>query len=803
MRAYTFTNVAQYVVALRAATSDGTWASGREIAAAWVNEHGTVVPPEIVGRWGRALQVGITDGRVVSRREGRAVVYAPADGVDALRAHTGSDLMRVETAVARAVERHGGAVSLEGIEDEIASDPALAMKTNATPIASRVVRLAEQGRIRRVQGPQLDAAGRWYYTTLAGASRIAPVMEFSLDRRVRAIRAIWRAGDGRPFTTRAIAGFSEERDSLAITEDTVYGWTNALQHLERKGWLCQIKHKPSDWHARWVIADEWEALPEDERERRLLDALGRTIEAPGGRDEEEAERESRSSRSTDAMATLSPALRIDVGQASRAQDIRTLAQLAIRRRVEGITCPSERGHLAARPLTLVELAKTRQQHRRLLPARHALINAVHEATRVRADMRRSALVHLGTVRNTSYFACNDTREGRAYVDFQSARADADLVWFQRMAADLERERGMSTTPVNPLPPNILLARAAALTTEYVSVVRRLKSALEEAPLTPREKEDTLQIVKTVEECLHVTERAVEGLIDVESANEARTAGAVLRDARAATFVLPARSTWQDIREAEVQCRGLVDYEMASPRAFWARFPNAVRVYRVNEHACAMPAPLTTKTAAVAAHEPTAILDGAYTLNIGGGVAEDLRAKGPRQSRGRKARTVLDRVGFGMWVGRRFGGEMLSGIASQAHFTLGELRDPAVLLLALKETSARTSNTTLCAALMFFDDIATRDALVEFLWRSLDDDAEVASMQTKDGTHANDSVNRPPPSLPMSSHPFVRRASPTAVATAAYGLRGVHAEDLLSRCARVRRTSSTRSRHDPRSHSRVY
>jgi hypothetical protein len=689
---------AQACVVLRALVKElGRWVTGRELGAAWPRILRTPLPDDVKGRWTRVLERSVADGRVLTRRDGKQAVYAPRAMADRLAASPGSDLVRVETAIARVVARVGGAVPVEVIEAEIESDETLAMRT-PTSVASRVIRLVEQGRIRRLHAPGSTAA-RWYYAPNDSTVGIAAETELAMDRRMRAIRAIWRLSAGRPFTTRAVARYASARDTFVIADDTSYGWTNALQHLARQGFLTRLDVAGTDWHVRWALTKEWEVLSAVEHAARMADPYGRDIcdvltttpptpnalRASGDRASQPGSGAQVAVRSAEmGLATLGrpsaphlPGVRIDVGAVSRARDVAALvamaqARWAVRSAEQADSTLQEHG--AARPVTLEEVAEKRAAHPLLLPAKQSLLSALHEATRVRTGMQAAAVTDVGTVRNTSYFAVRVTDATRAFVAVQRALGDANLAWLERVLTELHSDRGYSDGGVIPVPPALIHARAAGLCAEAEDTAVRLAEALPTAPLTDDERDDA---ERTLRALWSVAADARAMVPHAASTMTPLTVGGAHR---------PPENIWLDIAVAEQQFRGLVEYAMENPRALWARIVNAVRVLR---------------TAPGDAATPT---------------SPSARARG----RGRQVHNYLDRVGFGLWVARRIGGPLLAGMAAQALANIGESRRVEVVIGALHDEEQTPAHTGLCAALGFFDDEVARDALTGYLEQSVAD-----------------------------------------------------------------------------------
>jgi hypothetical protein len=692
----------------------GCWASGRDLGARWVKVFGLAVPADVSGRWTRIFERAIADGRVLVQTAGRTQTYAPRELASGLADHVGSDLMRVEQAIERLEERLGGAVPVETIQAEIASDPALAMRTSATSVASRVLRLAEQQRIQRMHAPG-STNERWYYAPLGAKARVAPEAELELDRRMRTIRALWRSADGRPFTTRAVSQYAVSRDTFAIHEDTVYGWTNALQHLARQGFLTRLDSAQGEWHVRWALTAEWEVLSAEEQAARLVDPYGRdaapltaelslalctstTAGALGTPDVMIAKETHDVAALIQAvhLAPTLPGVRVDVGTISRARDVASLVAHAQHRVAQELTNDGVMVDFVARPVTLNEIEQASTQRPVLLARKESLTTAVHEATRIRAGMKQAAVTHLGTVRNVAYFSVRPSREATAFVAVQAVMAEADVDRLNRVASTLQGDCDYSAGGIVPVPSTLLYARAAVLHAEADELAARLEAALSDAPLTLDERGECDSTLHGLREIAAHASR-----IKAAHRQHAERAGDIAGAHR------PPPSVWLDVEVAERQFRGLREYAMESPRALWARFSNAVRVFRRGVDDVVTDGGgdggATGGADGVAGGDPREMGD--IAPQVGDGAA---------RSRGRRAKNYLDRVGFSMWIARRDGGPLLSGMAAQAASVIGEWRYVELVISALADPGCFPAHAGLCAALGFFDDPDARDALARYL-----------------------------------------------------------------------------------------
>lgn len=733
----------------------GCWATGRDMGARWVEVHQRPVPAEVSGRWTRIFERAIADGRVRLRMSGRTKTYAPREFASLLADHGGSDLMRVERAIARLAGRLGGAVPVEAIEAEIASDPALAMRSTATPLSTRVIRLAEQRRIHRVRAPG-STSQRWYYAPLGAKARIAEEAELELDRRMRAIRALWRLAEGRPFTTRVVARYAAARDTFVIQDDTVYGWTNALQHLARQGFLIRLNAGQSDWHVRWALSAEWAALSAEEQAVRLADPYGRDLSSPTPPRAPEVigmglgpsgvmiSQETQMVAAALVAVHLAPALpgvRVDVGGVSRARDVASLVAHAQYRGARQLAREGRVMEPNARPVTLDEIERVSAQRPLLLPKGTSLIAAVHEATRVRRGMKQAAVAHVGTVRNVAYFSIRASRQASAFVEVQAVMAEANVDRLQRIAGNLQGDWDYSAGGIVPVPGTLLYARAAILHAEAGELAERLDSAMPDAPLSLEER-------AACEQCLHGVREIAAHAESIKTSHRVHAE----RVGDVACAYRPPRSVWLDIEVAERQLRGLRDYAMESPRALWARFTNAVRVFRRDVDDVMLGRPGAEADARL-------------------GAAELAQPEEPeaRERRGRRAVNYLDRVGFGMWVARRDGGPLLAGMAAQAASVIGEWRRVGLIVEALTDAACLPSHAGVCAALGFFDDVEARDALARYLMSVILEaptpaqwtDAEASA--DDDGSRTVGRVPQPPPGAHLP------RTNSNAVSTAVLAL----------------------------------
>jgi hypothetical protein len=711
---------AALVVLRTVCVASGRWASGSDLHDAWRGVHGCAVPPDVTGRWTRAFEPGIASGEVQAQQMGRMKAYAPTASAETLLPAADSALVHVERALLAAYTRCGGAVPVEEVERELASMRP-EVEASSTPTWSRLGRLAQERRIHIVTPVASRTRSRRYYAPLGVPARVAWAAELSLEKRVRAIHGIWRASEGRPFTTRAVATFAQSRPELYIADDPTYGWTNALQHLCTSGLLCRAHRSDGSRAVRWALASEWTALADAERATRVLDPFGRhqhpratagdepTATTPAGVD---------TSDSLRLPASDAYRVRADCAKISRNQDMVALVRHAIERRASRGDA-ADYDALRQQPVSLREIERLRASFPRLMPASISLITALHEATRVRHGARKAALVHMGTIRNTTLFAAERTRAGDAFVEWYRMVCDENHVRLARVVAELEEDAASRFSGSGHVPSRILSARARQIEFELLTVQTRLVRSEGLACLT------AAQLLRSQTVCRVVRERIARVQVVLRGAGGG-SGVLVIGDERILDANRDAASeppySVIDIALAAQQIESAVTYSMGSPRELWSRIVHGVRLL-----VCL----------------PESALSNAPQLTAG--------AQRQRPKSGRQVANAFERVSFALWAARRFGSPLYGGLSEQARRCIGELRDTAAIVDALLDPRERGSHTELCAALGFIDDVDARDGLVVYLTRACED--AVAARGTTAGATANTGS----------------RTNSAAISTAAFGL----------------------------------
>lgn len=640
------------------------WVDGRAIAAAWERIFGP--PGSRERRWHRSLEPAIVAQRVrTCDWQGKAYYADASVRADVSEPSADSDLIRTVLALERAVARAGGAVPPQAVAAVIKTEPELSYATRPRQVGNRLAILAASRRVRQVRAPidgKVGGHSRWYYTTLDGPRRIGDRTERVVDRRLRAISAYWRLNQGRPFTTNAISRFAVSQADFAIVGDPPYGWTSALQCFEQSGIVTRIitAREPSTRtrpHVLWVLASEWATLSDAQRAERARD--------PCGRDEQ---RSLGGTTASDGSAAAQPS-QVDSARASRNTDMRVLVREALAARTLGASSQADADALAAQPIAVADVASIASRYPQLLPRGTTLASALSEACRVRHDMRCAALVRVGCVRRSAYYALNDSAAARAYVAYRSVVLDGEATAHRlaRATRDLITAKALSDTRYIPLPSALLLERARRLQAEAACTASRITQAIDAAPLTSAERNEVEELLRDIHRL--ATERAVA---------DPRPMGAKRRAAynRDQVIELPAAMRI-GVAAAYESVVGLAPRALRHPGQLIARFATSIRVER--------PSPKSTKG-----------------------------------RRGRPAVNVIDRPAFCAYALGRWGGPRWSAFVAQAVHALGTLRDSAAVEAALTEREPINADGALCAALGLLDDTPARDALASYLLASAKD-----------------------------------------------------------------------------------
>jgi hypothetical protein len=377
-----------------------------------------------------------------------------------------------------------------------------------------------------------------------------------------------------------------------------------------------------------------------------------------------------------------------------------------------------------------DVERIRSTFPRLLPARESLVGALHEATRVRNGMKVAAVTHLGTVRNTAYFALKDTADGRAFVAWHRIVSDENHIRLARVIRELEEDAAASHGHGARIPRAILVARARLLAAETLALLTTLDAATATAPLcvAQRTRSDTVRAMLV--ERQHRLQYVIDG-----AQREALLEGHAAPSG--AALLADHRRRWEDdvldIADAARQLRLVTEYQMTSDRELWSRIVHGIRLLHLSpasEHALRASAPAT---------------------DVGVSSAPRVAAR----PRGRGVVNAFERISFALWAARRFGGPLYGGVSEQARRCIGEFRNTRVIVSALLDPAERTSHTELCSSLGFMDTVEARDGLVAYLKLAVADDA---TLRTGDNAGAGAVTSRPQ-----------ERTNASAISTAVFGL----------------------------------
>lgn len=684
-----------------AVAAEQTWVHGRVIGAYWKSVHGTPPPAGVSARWSRVFEQAVIAGRVIVRRAGRHLYYVPSSQQRLPVPAQGSDLERVETALARAVARYSGAVPASAIEDEIANDSTLAL-TTASSVATRLSTLEQCGRARGVRPRRLqhDGPRRVYYTTITGPARVARAREFKIDAQVRAVRALWKASGGRPFSTRVLAQFVKQRPHLGADDVSSRQWAGAVKQLERAGLLLRVNDvdREDPFFCRWVLRAEWELLPSEEQDRRARDPYGRD-DGPALARRSNASAPPRSgSRKTapDAGVTIqsagpneahhqaiaSDAPRVDASFISRNRNARVLVELAQGRIANAAENAEDRQVLRNRPVSADDVRPVLETHGHLLPARTPLTRALSDASRVRAEMKRAAVTHVGCVLNVTYYALEESAVARNYVEYRKALGAIDLRRLRQATNAVQAATEFSASGLLPIAAEVLAARLALLRSEIDDLGQRLGAAARTVPRLAHEVASDRDIAAELEQCRSCAD-----------ALSRRLPPDVLRNVPYPEWRLP-QEALISIADAYAQVEEMSDHRVRRPHAFGSKL-HSVRLVRDDGD--------------IARDDAVDAVDrAAPPADI-----ERLESHGPG-TRGRRAKNYLDRVALSAYACLRWGGPMSAAWAAQAVHALGELRCAEPLARVLRRPTAMVARASTAAALGLLDTASGRAALADYI-----------------------------------------------------------------------------------------
>src|SRR5690606_33497009 len=103
--------------------------------------------------------------------------------------------------------------------------------------------------------------------------------------------------------------------------------------------------------------------------------------------------------------------------------------------------------------------------------------------------------HLGTVRNRSYVACENTADARAFVAHQRATAAADPTWLGKSVAQLLQARDYHDGRVVPVTENVLAMRAAMIVDEAQRASAQLRLTQQRARLLDEERDEAVALLE--------------------------------------------------------------------------------------------------------------------------------------------------------------------------------------------------------------------------------------------------------------------------------------------------------------------
>jgi len=640
-------------VVVRLAREQRRLVGATEVADSWQRVAASKAPAGASKRLARYLEPAIQAGRIRVVRKSRRNYFGPSDEPGFEPPRYASDLQRAEAALGRAIVRMKSAVLLEEIQREIDADPALTLESERLTLANMVSTLSQTGRCKRIRHLARYEDAVRYYSAPGGPWWVSAAAEHVLDRRWRAIMALWKASGGRPFTTHALRLYACSRPGLQIENDPPYAWTNSLHLFHTQESLVRLGRRDSR-HVRWAPTREWNALTPELREARLQDGY-RAF--PGSDDIAAA--------GNGNAADVGP---VDTGFASRNEDMRSLVRLA--KAIRGAAEPDKhrRQVLRLRPVCLSDIARA-VEHRPewVHTAGPPLHTCLTEASRLRAGMRKTAIVFIGRVANRAFYDTSGSPASAAFVAFRAALRAASPSRLRRTLRELRNAAELARSGILPLAKAIIDARAAKLLKDLRDRLEALERAAEAAALLSEE-------VTAVQATLgNLAEIAADINRWAPSGNVDSAAGVVDMHERT-------RLEFVDSADAFRSIADVAEFRLLTPRLLAWRSPLIGRYYLFPE-----------------------VL---------------MRTRSSGGTRGRPLELGVDRVSFIAYAASRWAGPRAATYANTALFALGDLRDPEPVIVALEDPTRPSLHPTAAAALGVLDDSGSRDALVRYLIRSV-------------------------------------------------------------------------------------
>lgn len=344
----------------------------------------------------------------------------------------------------------------------------------------------------------------------------------------------------------------------------------------------------------------------------------------------------------------------DVGFESIADNLRTLvlAAKAIRSVVE---CdPDRRRILRMRPVTVEDVKRAAATRPALVPKTASLAVALSSAVQQKGG--RPPLASFGIVRGLRFIDVRSTPTGQAYVAYLAALNAAEPKAALRRLRRLRRAADDSLLRVVPLSSSVLNARAHLLATDFLKKARLLATTARRAELLAEERCDALELIRR-------------------------------------------------LRAWACEVRALT---CGPPEA-----PTVINLVGV--------AGLTTDAVVQQIGGLLTVNHGHYEVKNRLGTAgivppDQATLRLQKQRKRRPYNNLVDRVGFACYCAARWGGPSLASLAQQAWHAMGELRDPGPFIETLMDNAATATHTSAAAVLGFYDDSASRGALVEYLRR---------------------------------------------------------------------------------------
>ncbi len=633
--------------------------SAIEVSDAWRRVTGSEPPAGTRNRLERYLDPAIKGGQIRVVQKVRMKYFGPAAHPELQPPDYASDLQRAEEALRRAVTRLRSAVMLGEIQQEIDADPALSLQSTRLLLANNVGTLVRTDRCRLVRHVARYHDAVRYYSTPGGPWWVRSPAEHHLDRRWRAVCALWEASGARPFTTRALRLYACSRPGLRIENDPPYAWTNALHLFMHQNALVRIGSENSHF-VRWAPAKHWESLTPEVRAERLRDAY-RLIP------DDEAHPEA---AAAGLNADTSP---FDTGFSSRNQDIRYLVLMAkaIRTTAEPTEC--RRTVLRSRPVSLSDIARAAERRPDLARMeRVPLRTCLAEASRLRPEMRKTAIAFIGRVANRAFYDVKESPAAVAYVAFRAALRGASPSRFKRILSDLRKAAWFARTGMLPLAEGIIDARASKLLGDLRDRSSTLERAANAVALLPEEAAIVRTMLDTLAELKAETAiwTSRQGTDPAPSARETRDSAHVSVDSAAAFASIS----------------NVAEFKLNTPRRLAWYSPLVGQQHTVDES-------LTKKRTA-------------------GG------------TRGRPVEIRVDTASFIAYATARWAGIRSATLTSTALLALGDLRDPAPFVEALENDTRPSVHPAAAAALGLLNDHLSRDCLSRYLIRNV----------TRDGSH---------------------------------------------------------------------